>query len=171
MSTTFFNKNNIFYKFSSSITILFLTSILMACPFSVLAKQEKTLHIENSWIRQAPPKSKVLAAYFEINNQSNKQWILKNITSNNFEKIEIHNSKNHQGMMHMEKQKNVIIPALKKVVFKPNGLHLMLINPKNALRAGDQVILSFTFDNDNILKISVPVKKRGTDLNSTHQPH
>jgi len=171
LATTFLKTSSFFNIFSSSITISFLTCILIAYPFTVFANQEKTLSIENSWIRQAPPKSKVLAAYLEINNQSNNQWVLKTVTSNQFEKIEIHNSKNQQGMMRMEKQNKVIIPALQKVLFQPNGLHLMLVNPKKALQTGDHVILTFTFDNAKILKISVPVKKRKTDHNSTHQHH
>jgi copper(I)-binding protein len=140
----------------------------MAISTQLVAEPMVIISVDNSWIRQAPPNAKVLAAYLELTNSSDKTHSLIKISSDKFEKIEIHRSSTHEGMVHMQQQDKVLIPAGQKIMFEPGGLHLMLINPKQRLKIGDQVPLKFWFENDSTINVSTPVLKRKTKESHSH---
>jgi len=71
-------------------------------------------------------------------------------------------------MMYMERQDKLVIPAQQKILFEPNGLHLMLIKPRKPLLAGDHVKLIFLFKNGNVININAAVQKRKTKQSTHH---
>jgi len=124
--------------------------------------------VEKAWIREAPPGMKMMAGYMQLENEKSAALNLVGVTSPDFDSIEIHHTVIKDGMASMVHLKSVIIPAYSTVKFEPNGLHLMLIDPKRSLRVGDKVKIKLKFSNYRTLKIKVPVKKtRG----SSHQNH
>ncbi len=102
--------------------------------------------IDNAWIREAPPVVKVLAGFMSISNPADKTVVLTSAESPLFEKIELHRSILENGMARMERQKQVEIPAGGKLELSPGGLHLMLVNPKQPLKAGDTVEIIVKFE-------------------------
>lgn len=120
--------------------------VLGLAALSVRAEDAIT-QIADPWVQAAPPNAKVLAAYLEIKNNGKKPLHLINITSPDFGRIEIHRSVMHGNMVHMEHQKELIIPAHGSVAMKPGEIHLMLMKPRTALKAGDSVPLTLFFKN------------------------
>ena len=101
----------------------------------------------------------MLAAYLIIENHSKNNVTLNTVTSPMFDKVEIHRTEIHDGMAHMVPQPNLPVGMEQKVVFEPNGLHIMLIGPKKSLHSGDQVELSFSFSDGTKVTSQAPVKK------------
>jgi len=141
---------NIFRVISMSAFVLISGSVSAA---------NEHLMIHEAWVREAPPNVKMLAAYFTIMNFSGKDKEIVGASSDQFEKVEIHKSVEEGGMAKMVAQKSVTVPKQGTVNFKPGGLHLMLINPKKPLKAGDKVNITLKFDKGENLKMTADVKK------------
>ena len=72
------------------------------------------------------------AGYLTIHNESNKD-LRYGVTSEDFERVELHKSTIKNGMSSMQKLEKLIIPANDEIKLEPNGIHLMLFKPKNKL--------------------------------------
>lgn len=115
--------------------------------------EEVTVRIHTPWVRAAPPTVKILAAYMIIENTSAQEKILTSVTSPLFEKVEIHQTTLHEGIMHMQAQAQLVIAPQSKLVLEPGGYHLMLIDRKQALKTGDPVQLNLKFSSGEELTI------------------
>ena len=74
-------------------------------------------------------------------------------------------------MMHMKKQEQLVINSKQQVMLKPGSYHLMLMQPKRQLNAGDEVELTLKFANEEELIIKVPVRKSSDKKPSNHNHH
>lgn len=117
------------------------------------------LMVTDAWIREAPPNATMLAGYFTIMNVSGKNKELVGATSDKFGKIELHKTVQEGGVAKMIAQPSVEVAKQSTVVFKPGGLHLMLMKPKAQLKAGDKVDITLKFSKGDDLKITAEVRK------------
>ncbi len=131
-----------------SIFWMIMMSLLL---LSSVGYAESDLHnnepsIENAWIREAPPVVKILAGFMSISNPTDKTVVLLGAESPLFEKVELHRSIMENGMAKMEQHKQLEIPAHGRVDFSPGGFHLMLVNPRQPLKAGDTATVTIKFE-------------------------
>jgi copper(I)-binding protein len=120
------------------------------------------VRIEKAWIRAAADGQPVSGAYFEITAQHNAKLVKVDTTA--AEHAELHEMSLQGGIMKMRPLTAIALPAGQKVVLKPNGLHVMLFNPKTPLAAGSKETMVLTIDEDgkrSQLKLSVDVKTSG----------
>ena len=134
-----------------------VSAFLLVSGSSFAANEHLMVH--EAWAREAPPNVKMLAGYFTIMNFSGKDKEIVGASSDQFEKVELHKSMQEGGMAKMVAQKSVMVPKQGTVSFKPGGLHLMLINPKKPLKAGDKVNITLKFAKGADLKMNADVKK------------
>ncbi|MDM8564972.1 copper chaperone PCu(A)C [Candidatus Halobeggiatoa sp. HSG11] len=139
--------------------------------FTQFAWATQSVQITEQWIREAPPNAKVLAAFMIIDNQSAESQTLVAASSPDFERTEIHQTIEHDGMMHMEKQEQLVIESKQQLMLKPGSYHLMLMGIKRPLHAGDEVELTLKFANGEELVIKTPVRKSSLSKESTHNHH
>lgn len=116
------------------------------------------IQILDPWVQAAPPNVKVLAAYLEIKNNGGKPRILVDVSSPSFDQVGIHRSVMHGDMVHMEHLKELAIPPHDSVTLKPGGLHLMMMDAKNPLHAGDSVPMTLTFKNGDKVAVQATVR-------------
>ena len=128
------------------------------------------LQVENPWIPEAPPVSTVLAGYVTLVNSGDNALTIEAVSSDAFDRVEIHRTVMQQGMARMEPQDTLTIPAHDRVQLKPGGLHLMLIKPKQALKNGDQVNLSLKLSSGDTITTRFVVKRSTADADA-HQHH
>ncbi len=131
---------------------------VLAISFSQFAWAQ-SVQISEQWVREAPPNAKVLAAFMMIDNQSEETQTLVAVSSPDFERVEIHQTVEHDGMMHMQQQEQLVIAAKQQVMLKPGSYHLMLMELKRPLIVGDKVELTLKFANKEELVITTPVRK------------
>ncbi|MCF6336536.1 MAG: copper chaperone PCu(A)C [Gammaproteobacteria bacterium] len=135
------------------------------------------LHVHDAWAREAPPKTSVIAAYLTLQNPSPSMYTLTGLSSPDFKRIEMHRTEQHDGMSKMLPVPQVILNSKGHIVFRPGGMHLMLINPKKRLKAGDNITLTLFFTDEHStnssLEISLPVKKATANTlhNGQHDSH
>jgi periplasmic copper chaperone A len=110
------------------------------------------------WIRQAPPGIAVLAGYFALQNLTDQPLTLTAVESRDFGSVEMHRSFIKDSVEHMEPVPSIAIPAHGSVEFKPGGYHLMMMQPKKNLFAGDMAEVTLTFSDGSQLAILAPVR-------------
>lgn len=123
------------------------------------ANDEKHLVIEDAWIAEAPPVSKVMAAYMRFNNSGEKAIEIIHAESELYSSIEFHETKQENGIARMIRHDTFNIPANNKLELMPGGPHMMLFNPTKRLTEGDTVSIKLTTNNNKIKTVTLPVKK------------
>ena len=63
-----------------------------------------------------------------------------------------------EGTMTMQQQENIPLPSGTKIELKPGGLHIMLVNLKHDLIAGDSLQVTFTFQNAGEINLKVLIQ-------------
>jgi copper(I)-binding protein len=146
----------------SMIVTRFSLSFYVACWVLVLAGCSKgAFEIRDAWIAEAPPNVSAQAGYLTIDNATAKPMSLLSISSVAFETIQIHRSEHDEatGLVRMVHEKQADIPAHAELRFAPGGYHLMLMNPKLALKEGDQIAMDLLFADGTELDITFAVRR------------
>ena len=117
------------------------------------------LTITDIWARPASAGGNG-AAYFVIDNPTGQADILLGARSDISEAVEMHlSSMDANGVMSMQPQNTVDVPAKSQVEFKPGSLHLMLIRLKEDLRIGKTFPVTLIFEQAGEVTIQVEVKE------------
>ncbi|WP_372763687.1 copper chaperone PCu(A)C [Litorivivens sp.] len=130
--------------------VLLFFLILTVLPVSAV-------EFHQAYVRGLPPTQSATAAFFRVSNPDAEAWTLTAVYSDIAESVEIHEHVHSAGMMQMRQRKSLTVPAGGEVVFKPGGLHLMLIGLKQPLREGQEVALCFENDKGDITSVTFPV--------------
>jgi len=146
---------------NSIITCFLFISLLTNSAFA-----GENVHIQNAWIREAPPAIKVMAGYLDIENSSDRTLILVSAESPEFERIEFHISQMENGVASMQQQEHIIIAPDSTFTFKPDSYHLMLFNNSVPMREGKNISIKLTFKGGKTHIFDAVVKK--TDSGTTH---
>ena len=103
------------------------------------------------------------AAYFIIKNTTVSKDTLLLAEADIARAVEIHMSmmsgEGEQQQMQMIPQKSIDIPGLKKVEFKPGGLHVMFIDLAADLKPGEHYKLTLHFEKAGEIQLDVPVRE------------
>jgi periplasmic copper chaperone A len=136
---------------------------------TAIGATENTLVVRDAWVREAPPNAQVLAAYAQIENTGDQADAVVAVSSDAFEKAELHHSEVKDGVARMAKIKRLDVPVHTVVKLEPGGTHVMLFHPKSPLRAGQHVALSFTLSSGKTLAVDAEV--RNTMQPGEHHHH
>ena len=129
-----------------------------------------TMDVIDGWVREAPPTSRVLAAYMQIINLTDGDLTVTGVTSPDFETADLHRTVVEEGVARMLPVPELTIPAGSSVTLEPGGLHLMLFDPVRPLQEGDSVTLVLHRSDAICITLSVPVL-RGTGAEHVHHRH
>jgi len=121
--------------------------------------------VANPWVREAPPTAAALGGFMVLMNHTNKPAVLMGATSPAAEEVQLHRSVMEGGMMKMLHQHMIEIPANGQVEFKPGDYHLMLMKPKQVLKAGDKIEITLQFKDGTSLPATFEVRSgMGMDM-------
>ena len=126
-----------------------LFCLILLCALSACQGSSSNIQISisDAWARATVPGQVVGAAYLSI---AAKQDIrLDAVTTPVAESVEIHTMQIQQGVMRMRMLEKLDIPAGKKVTLAPGQTHLMLINLKSPLKAGENITLQLSFSHSD----------------------
>lgn len=151
---------------SRLLPVLFLATLASG---SVCADGE--IGIDNAWLAEAPPVSRVLAAYMEIENRSTRDRQAIAIQCEAFEHAEFHRSVEQDGIARMQHLDRLEINAGSELKLAPGGYHVMLHNPARRLLAGDTTACSMAFDNGLSIRFELDVRKAASTDHSHHHHH
>ncbi len=89
-----------------------------------------------------------------LNNHSDAVRTLVGASSPAFGNVMLHRTVMEGGTAKMVHQMAIEIPANGSVTFEPNGYHLMLMKPKQQLKAGDKVDIALKFKSGKTMKVT-----------------
>lgn len=133
--------------------------LIILCFFKSAYASDSALLVENAWIAEAPPVSKVMVAYMTLSNPGDELIEIIAAESDNYSSIEFHETVHEDGLAKMMRHDSLKILPKKSLQLKRGGQHLMLFNPTKRLKAGDIVTIQLMMKNDICQTVSIPVKK------------
>ena len=118
---------------------------------------------DNAYAKATPPNVKNSAVFMDITNNMPKAVRLISVSTDASQSAELHTHKHEDGMMKMVQIDSIEVPAEGSVSLKPGGLHIMLMDVKKPIKAGDKVNLTLKFSDGRIVDvIDIPVKNLET---------
>jgi copper(I)-binding protein len=145
--------------------LLFIFLLFTGC-YTVCAQGDEAHQfpqMEDQWLRAAPPNAMMLAAYGQLTNNTHTDAILIGAYSPAFQIAEIHKTTITNGVASMAQQHQLMIKAGEKLQFQPGGLHIMLMQPKQKILAGEKIKICLIYQQDDkefVQHIMFPVEKR-----------
>ncbi len=95
--------------------------------------------VTNAWARATMPGQPVSGAYMQI--QSDADARLLSASSSAVPRVEVHEMKMDGDVMRMREVKAIDLPKGKTVSLEPGGFHIMLMNLKKPIAAGEMIPL------------------------------
>lgn len=119
--------------------LLLCALLLPAC-----AQSDATRSVAGAWVRTPPPGAATAAAYFVLSNGSTATELV-GARSPAFRSAAIHETRTSAGTTRMTQVTPLRLRAGERLVFRPGGLHVMLIGPQVPLDRGNRVTIELEF--------------------------
>ena len=118
--------------------------------------QAAELVVRDPWVRQPPPGAMATGGFAILENPSPSDVVITSARSDAAQWVELHRTINQNGVARMQEQKTLQIPAGGRLVLKPGGYHLMMMQPKK-ITAGDRIHISLRFADGTQQTFHAPV--------------
>lgn len=142
-----------------------------ACYATFASAGSGDVAVADAYVRQPPPGARTGAAFFTLKNAGKTEVRLVAAENPASNLTELHNHINEGGVMKMRQVKDIPVPAGGQAKLEPGGLHVMLIDLKQPLKAGDSVALTLRFDDGGKQLINVPVRAGDGSPSKEHMHH
>ena len=135
------------------------TALILALTLIAAASEEAGVSVRDAWVRESPPGVAMMAGYMALQNNTSRSQVIVAAHSSDFETVMIHRTIVKNGMAGMEHAPQVELAPNASLIFAPGGYHLMLMNPKRTLRAGNSVVINLEFRGGLVLPVAFEVRK------------
>lgn len=112
--------------------------------------------IQDAWVRATVPQQKATGAFMQLTAAQDSRLV--SVRSNVAALVELHEMTIQDGVMKMREIPGLALPAGKAVDLKPGSYHVMLMNLKQQMKAGDSVPLTLVFEDKTGKRETVEVK-------------
>lgn len=126
---------------------------------AVLAGAADQVSVQDPYVRLAPPNAPATGAFMVIKNNGDKDVKVLKADNPSSRATELHTHLNEGGVMKMRPVPGIDIKAKGEAVLKPGGMHVMLIDLKSAMKEGDVVPITLTFDDGSSKQVDAKVMK------------
>ncbi len=135
------------------------TALLALClPISACAR-DCAPQVKDGWIRLMPGGMAMQAGFGRIDNACPMPATIIGASSPAYGSVEVHESKVVDGINRMRAVPELRISPQDAAVFKPGGLHLMLMQPVATLKEGSRVAIEFKLKDGRTLLGEFEVRK------------
>ncbi len=126
------------------------------------------LKIENPYARATVPGQKAAGGFMKIENKGSADQLIA-ASSPVAGEMQLHTMTMDGNVMKMREVKAIDVPANGTVELKPGGLHLMFMDIKSPLKAGEAGPVKLKFQKAGEVEIKVPVRE--ISAGSGHKKH
>jgi copper(I)-binding protein len=113
--------------------------------------------VEKAWARATPRMAVTGGGYLTVTNRGPGEDRLLNVTSPVAEKIQFHAMAVDDGVAKMTRLLAIELHPGIPVVFKPGGIHMMLLGLNHQLKEGETVPLTLTFEKADAIEVDAQV--------------
>jgi len=135
-----------------------IMALLMALSVAGLVSADEHMAVEGAWVREAPPAAMAMAGYMTLHNHADRERVLIGAESPAFEMVMLHRTVMEGDISKMSHLHMITIPAHGTLIFEPNSYHLMMMRPKQPLKAGDKLTVTLRFRNGDSQDVSYEVR-------------
>jgi len=118
------------------------------------------IKIENAYTRATVPGQQVAGGFMKIENKGAADQLVS-ASSPAAGEVQLHEMAMDGNVMKMRQVKDIAVPAGGAVELKPGGLHLMFMNIKAPLAAGQTVPVKLKFAKAGEVEVKMPVNAMG----------
>ncbi len=135
-----------------------LRTPLLAALFTatLMATASAQVTVNNAWVRATVAQQKATGAFMQLT--AAKDTKLVSVSTTLTAMAEVHEMAMDNNVMRMRQISALDLPAGKAVELKPGGYHLMLMDLKQQVKAGDTVPLTLVFEDRAGKRETVEVK-------------
>ncbi len=124
------------------------------------------ISVTDAWVRATMPGQPVGGAYMQIESDTDARLV--GVSSSAVPRVEVHEMKMDGDVMRMREVKAIDLPKGKTVSLEPGGFHIMLMNLKKPIVAGDIIPLALVIESGG-KKQTVEVKAEARVMGGTMQ--
>ena len=121
-------------------------ALLAAGALQPAAARDCALVVRDGWLRMPPVAMPMLAGFGTIENPCRKPAAIVAAESDAFGDVSLHETRTIDGVSRMRAMPRLAVEAGGKATLRPGGLHLMLMQPRGELNAGDAVVVRFRLE-------------------------
>jgi copper(I)-binding protein len=145
-----------------------LATIALVVPNALLA-QGSPLRIEQPFARATAPTARAGGAYMTIVNGGSAADRLLRAESTVAARVELHTVIKEGDVMRMREVPGIDVPANGKAMLAPGGFHIMLMELKAPLKAGDTAAITLVFEKAGRVEVAVPILPLGAAPAGEHK--
>ena len=125
--------------------------------------------IGHPYARTTAPGQPTGGGFLKLVNQGASADKLLSATADVSSRVELHTMRMEGDVMRMRQVDAIELPAGGSVELKPGGMHLMFVELKAPLKAGDKFPLVLRFEKAGEVTVTVNVEAPKTDAASAHE--
>ena len=118
------------------------------------------IKIEDAYTRATVPGQQVAGGFMKIENKGAADQLIS-ASSPVAGEVQLHEMAMDGNVMKMRQVKDIAVPAGGAVELKPGGLHLMFMNIKAPLTAGESIPVKLKFAKAGEVEVKMPVNAMG----------
>jgi copper(I)-binding protein len=118
------------------------------------------IKVENAYTRATAPGQQVAGGFLKIDNKGAADQLVS-ASSPIAGEVQLHEMAMEGNVMRMRQVKDIPVPANGAVELKPGGLHLMFMNIKAPLAAGETIPVKLKFAKAGEVEVKMPVNAMG----------
>jgi len=143
-------------------TLILSTAFICAAPSLGFAQDAKVgnIAINGAYTRATVAGQAAAGGYMKITSNGAADQLISASSPVSAE-VQLHTMKMDGNVMQMREVKQIEVPANGAVDLKPGGLHLMFMNIKAPLKAGDMVPVKLRFAKAGEVEVKMPVNAPG----------
>ena len=144
---------------------LFITGLLA---LTTAAWAQTTVKVEDAWVRGTVATQKATGAFMRLTPSANARLV--EAKSPVAGVVEIHEMAMENDVMRMRQVPGVDLAAGRTLELKPGGYHVMLMDLKQPLKAGEQVPITLVFEDAAQKRFTQEIKAPVTALGGGNAP-
>ena len=127
--------------------------------------------VDAAWSRATVATTPVGVAYLTMTNKAKDGDVLVSASFVGAGRVELHEHIKQGDVMQMRQVKVIALPAGQSVKLQPSGLHIMLMELKEPLKAGTKIPLVLRFERAGEIIVEAEVRKLGDSGPQDHSHH
>ncbi len=139
-----------------------LLATLLVLTVSTAVRAQAQVTVDKPWVRATVAQQKSTGAFFQLRAASDTRLV--EVRSPAAGLVQIHQMAMEGDVMKMSEVAGIDLPAGKLVELKPGGYHVMMMDLKAPIKAGDAVPLTLVFEGKDKKRQTVEVKAEARQL-------
>lgn len=140
------------YRLAAAVAFVFVLS-------APVAARECRPQVLEGWVRMPPNRMPMMAGFGRIVNRCPTPATIVSARSPSFGSVELHETRVVDGVSRMRPVPRLRLAPDGAAVFKPGGMHLMLMRPGATLKPGSRIVVEFELAGGGTLLGEFEVRK------------